>query len=820
MADGQRHLPPRTRKRRAWWQWVLGLAMLGLAGVSATLQILQNQAVEGREVIQPIPLKLAPGMVRANRVAAERGALRGFNVLVVTLDTTRADRLGCYGNPDIDTPNLDALAQNGILFTDAMAPGPTTLPSHSSIFTGQYPYHHGARNNGLFRLNEDATTLAEVLTAEGYDTAAAISAIVLESRFGLAQGFGAYFDDIDPSDRPSRLSVAERSAADTNARALDWVKQDRDRPFFLWVHYYDPHAPHDVPAELASRYPPDRAYDAEISYADAQLGKLLEALDDVGTLEQTFIVVAGDHGEGLGQHGERTHGCLLYNSTMQVPMIFSAPAKLPRSTYVDRSVGLIDIYPTVLSLLGAEADGPVDGVDLTQSPAPEPRALYFETLEGYLDFGWSPLLGVRVGDWKYIAGPQHELYALAKDWHEATDLLAAEPAIAERMTAALAAFFGDDFDRAVAAKPNMVLTQEDIARLQGLGYIMAGPVGEVASGSLPHPKDMLPLQDALDRIMGAEKEAGLDATVDAVEVFVKEHPEFPSGYTMLGRLMLDAGQFDEAEEAYKEALTRQPTMPGPLIGIAQVKERQGLLRESCDAYREVLRVCPDHVGAWIALGGLLVANGDFAEAGDVLLRAFDLAPHHAATSERLVLALTKSGRSDEAVAVLRRRLAERPDLAAVRNSLAMALSGRGEYGEAIDLLEQGYRNDPQAYRLANNLAAMLIMCPDKRYANPIRAVLIMEDVCTATAYRDPQFMFTLSNGYAALNRLDEAMGMIRRGKQIAEEHKNAALSAQFGALLAKCEATRKSGVAVTPITVLTPPEVAAGTAPDAGSNGN
>ena len=310
-----------------WAEWIsiragLLLFVIGLSTVGFNL--FGSGVHENRKSISVLP-DLRP----VERIDAAAGDLSGFNVLIITSDTTRADHLHCYGNRKIGTPVIDSLARNGILCSHAISPSSSTLPAHSSLMTGLYPVHHGVRANGTFQLDDNITTLAERLKSSGYRTGAAISAFVLDSRFGLAQGFDQYFDDLTKGIKYSAHMFRERAAELTNEPVFSWLRETRDEPFFLWVHYFDPHAVYLPPEPYRSQYS-DNLYDGEIAYTDAQIGALLDELKRLGVYEKTLIIFTSDHGEGLGEHGELTHSLLIYDSTLHVPMIFSAPARLPK----------------------------------------------------------------------------------------------------------------------------------------------------------------------------------------------------------------------------------------------------------------------------------------------------------------------------------------------------------------------------------------------------------------------------------------------------------------------------------------------------------
>ncbi|MCP5113163.1 MAG: sulfatase-like hydrolase/transferase, partial [bacterium] len=366
---------------------------------------------------QEITREILPELEEANRIEAAPGALAGYNVLVITTDTTRADHIGCYGNLGVKTPVIDQLAKDGILFAEAITPSPSTLPAHTSLLTGLFPHHHGVRANGTFKVAEEVTTLAERFRALGYRTGGFISAYVLDSQFGLDQGFETYHDDLTKGTKHATHMFRERAAELTNEPAIEWLKASQAEPFFMWIHYFDPHAVYLAPEPFRTEYK-DNPYNGEIAYADSQIGALLASLEQMGVRDKTLVIYTSDHGEGFGEHGEKTHSLLVHDATVHVPMILNAPQGLPGGKVVRREVSLVDVAPTVLSLLGEPATGEMDGIDLTRPPAPGERGVVIETIASMTLHGWAPLIGIRRSDYKYIQAPRPELYDLEDDPRE------------------------------------------------------------------------------------------------------------------------------------------------------------------------------------------------------------------------------------------------------------------------------------------------------------------------------------------------------------------------------------------------------------------
>ncbi|MCK5378164.1 MAG: sulfatase, partial [Acidobacteria bacterium] len=410
------------------------------------------------------------------------------NVVLITIDTTRADHVGCFGYSEPTTPNIDRLAEEGVLFTKAFTTNPVTLPAHTSILTGTYPLFHGVRDNSTYVVNDEVTTLAEILKERGYRTAAFVGAFVLDGIFNLDQGFDTYDDDVgrdwakDEIERraANAFGFDERKANLVTHSAQAWLKTRPSGPFFLWAHYFDPHQPLNPPDPHRSRF--TDPYDAEIAFVDEQLGELLRSLRVDGSYDNTVIVVVADHGEGLMDHGEPTHSLFIFDSTMHVPLVIKpvAPSAL---SVVDGLVSTVDIVPTILEMVGAEVPDSVQGRSLMPAmagdPIPEDRSVYMESLTARLACGWGELRGLRNLSEKLIYGPKPRLYNVDEDPGEVFDLAQSDADGVQRVTGeleeAIALWRSPDSSRAVAgADP------ETLERLRALGYV-TGAAAQAAS---------------------------------------------------------------------------------------------------------------------------------------------------------------------------------------------------------------------------------------------------------------------------------------------------------------------------------------------------
>jgi arylsulfatase A-like enzyme len=538
------------------------------------------------------------------------GAARGFNLLVVTLDTTRADHLGCYGRDGAETPALDRLAREGVRFDDAVTNAPVTLPAHASIFTGLYPPNHGVRRNGEYVLGLDQKTLAEDLARAGYDTAAFVGAFVLDARCGLAQGFDVYDDFVNP---PTSLSLShsydERNAAQVTESALRWLhSRNAERPFFAWVHYFDPHQPFQAPEPFRSRFG-ERQYDAEIAYVDSQVTRLVDALAALGVDDRTLVVVVGDHGEGLGEHGESSHDFFVYESVMRVPLIVWAPGAFEGPFVVDDVVvSVTDLYPTVLDLLGLEVPPTSDGLSLVRGlPGPD-RAVYMESLAPYLDYGWSPLFALRRHRDKYIRAPDPEYYDLLADPDEA-DNLGSEAGLRDDLEAMLA---GWPTIEEVSA--DAVVDSATRARLEALGY-----VGSMTAGPRDtslDPKEMIDVFNRYDAARAMARDGRWQQAVGELEAVAAISPGNRLVLAELARIYSMTGNLPAAERVLRRNIALGPT--------PQASQRPAEVEELAN---RALAMDSRHGMAYIVLGDLAGMQQRFEDARSLYNQAKEVDPH-------------------------------------------------------------------------------------------------------------------------------------------------------------------------------------------------
>jgi arylsulfatase A-like enzyme/Tfp pilus assembly protein PilF len=691
----------------------------------------------------------------------------GANVCLITLDTVRADRLGCYGNKDIDTPNLDALGKSGALFTRAYAPSPVTLPAHSSIMTGKYPYHHGVRVNALNRLSDQHDTMAGLLSKSGYRTAAFVSAHVLDPQYGLSRGFEIY--DIDVSQASEHwAAVAERRADATTDRAIAWLHEQAgaDQPFFLWVHFFDAHWEYKPPSPFKERYA-ENLYDGEIAFVDEQVGRLMATLAEIGAMDHTLVVAAGDHGESLGQHQESTHGTFIYDATMRVPLMIACGAGPGPGARIDRLVGLIDLLPTLLALLELPIPEGIDGIDLTRASRDD-RTLFFETLEGLAEYGWLPFFGVQRGWLKYIHGSAPEMYDLSSDYLELDNfMLGGDPRRGDDLAAVLEVFYSGDLALAGSWESDHTLSAADLAKLQALGYAFGGSRGDVAPEDRLDPHEYLPLLREVNQAFDPTQDDWLARGITVVEKIVAEHPDFYVARKELGIAYIAHHELDKAEAQFRACLELRPDLIIVKCHLAQVRGLQGYFDEAITLYREIVEELPDDAISLARLGELLLGREKHEEALDVLERAHGLMPLHADVAMNRSAALSGLGRNHQAIEVLQAMLIQLPDDARVRTRLTRLLRSAARYEEAIGLLRIGVERQPEHLDFAVNLAINLSEWTDPTGARQREAVSILEHVNELTPQTNAAYLHALGRAYAAAGRLTEAIAASQTARTVA-----------------------------------------------------
>ena len=633
------------------------------------------------------------------------------NVLLITLDTTRADHLSCYGWDELSTPNLDRLAEEGTRFDNAFATNPTTMPSHASILTGTYPLYHGVRDNGIYVLSDEHTTLAEILGKAGYATAAVIGSFVLDAAFGLDQGFDMYDDDIEKSWSRDEMQLrshnefgfAERKANMVTHAAMTWLENRPDKPFFLWAHYFDPHEPINPPEPHSSQF--SDPYVAEIAFMDEQVGELFAALKRHGVYDDTMIVVVGDHGEGRMDHAEPTHSLFIFDSTMRVPFIFKSVGARGRPV-VDDLVSTIDIMPTVLELLGMPVPSVVQGMSLTGAIAkpsiPTDRYVYMETLVPRITCGWGELRGIRSLEEKLIHGPKPRYYKVGDDPGEIYDLAGRDPESVERLTAMLTEMM-EGWTKPRSDDSIVALDPAAIAKLQALGYVIGTGVGTASSinDSLAAVHGMVDPHETrhlFDLFTTATEDIRLGRElmgISKLEKIVAKDPEFTEAIKALATAyLLHAQRPAEARVLFERTLEIDPTQDDALYFLAGILMLSGDLDGAQEHYEAALQFSPTPAPIHRELARLSMLRGDAEGARSHFERAIDANPNHIESLIALGSWHARRKEHEAAGEYFRRARNVEPNNPQVLYNIGIWYLQEENAGEAVRYLEQTIRIDP------------------------------------------------------------------------------------------------------------------------------
>ncbi len=661
-----------------------------------------------------------PSDTPPNAVGGNHDSNQQPDLLLITIDTLRADRLPLYGYQKISTPHLDALAEQSVVFAKAAAHTPITLPSHACILTGLYPPQHGVRNNGSFYARPELNTMAEMLKVHGYRTAAFISAFVLDSRFGLDQGFEHYDDDlVDGRRRFSKFGVKDRRAENTVSRVLAWLDRTEMKkqasPIFIWAHLYDPHFAYEPPEPFRSRY--SHPYDGEIAYTDQQIGRLLDGLKKSGRFDDTLIVVTGDHGESLGEHGESTHSLFVYEATQWVPLIIKLPAGLYGGRRFEGLVRHIDILPTIVhalsvekrpgdlteSLPGTSLLSRMEGTEI--APVPESYA------EAYLpkdQFGWSALFAWRDDRHKYIEAPTSELYDLVGDPTEQRNLISVKPPRASSyreklraLQARLAPVSGVDLAR-------NEMDEETKAKLKALGYLSGSEPSSMEQGK--DPKEMVHLYEAREAAHRHMEQGAYEKAILILRRVLEEDPTNPSTHNDLASVFAELERWKEAEKEYRRARDLAPKRSDFYRGLAKVYFKG--LRDFKAAKREIdaaFALASHNPSLWTLKGDFLHAQGKMAEAAQHYRQAVEKGEQNASLFTGYASALTNLGQLDEARKMAEEALRIDNENVIAHYNLGVILEGLGTPEKAEAAYRTAIRLQPQANVLAHeNLGDLLL----------------------------------------------------------------------------------------------------------------
>jgi choline-sulfatase len=702
------------------------------------------------------------------------------NVIVITLDTVRADHIGTYGFEGASTPNIDKLGSEGTLFTNAIAVAPITMPTHSSIFTGKYPHNHGVRNNGSFRLGQENVTLAERFSEAGRQTGAMVSAVVLDSKYGLDQGFDTYDDNLYAGGDQPMFMFKEITANVTIDKALRWIDdRDESKDFMVWMHLFDAHAEYQPPPPYDVLFL-DNPYDGEIAWLDSQLGRLFDELKAKGLYENTTIVLTADHGDSLGDHGEFTHGIFVYRSTTHIPLIIRGPGIKPQR--VKEVVSQVDITPTILDMANLP---PVtaDGVSLKNvlyngAKVPNRPGVFAESISPRLHFGWHEIRAIDSGDEKFIHAPTRESYDLLADPKEATNLYK-QGSTSPLITAVDQWIAKDDL---VELNPAHV-DAETTKMLEALGYV--GDLVEVeADQELPDPKDRVEGWVELQRCQGMVRQAlheqavacfrallaedpgswtaqmslaGVlrrmghrEQAVTVLEGVLKDDPTNTRVLMALGGAYEGAGKEPKALETLKAAADLAPDDPEPWNMMAKLHQSHGRHLDAIRAFGEALRRDRIYVDAYLGVAASLHTSGNSERAVTYLEQALEIEPTNMAAIYNLGVILDHMGHTEKAETTYRKALQLDPSHALSHNNLGSLLDRTGRKEEAEREFRLALQAKPDHVEAKYNLATLMLS------ERPERAVPLLREVVAARPNLVPA-RHNLAMALAEMGRVDEAL---------------------------------------------------------------
>ncbi len=668
-------------------------------------------------------------------------------VLLITIDTLRADHLSCYGSRRVRTPAIDGLAAQGVRFDHALAQVPITPPSHAVILTGTYPMFNGVRGFTSGPLPSGVGVLAEAFQRHGYDTAAFVSSAVLESSWGFSRGFQEYDDRFNVRQvQIGNPAAVERRAEETVGRLLAWFQARAasgtgQRPFFVWLHLYDPHTPYDPPEPFRTQYA-GHHYDGEIAYADSQLARLFDYLRNNRLYDRTLIALMSDHGESLGEHGEDEHGFFIYNSTLHVPLIFKLPAGMGAPHVVPRLVGLIDLAPTLLDLLHLQDplrrqfQGTSLAPDILEKGATHERPVYSETYYPRDSFGWSELRGITTERFQYVSAPHSEFYDLRSDPQEAHNLYAERTSLAAPLREQLSSFER----RYASTRPipkGPPLPSETIEKLKSLGYIaysVAAP--STTSGPLPDPKDRLKVFKAVMRAHTLNEAGRFEESNQALEPLAAEEPRLFVIPFLKGENYSQTQHWREAEKSYQDCLRINSTFDRALMGLARVYMVKGEEEKARPLLELVIHQSPRDIFAYYALGRLARQEGKNEEAYRYLLKAAEAKPSVAIFQQELGITLVDLKRYQEALGPLSRAETLGQEDPRLEHYLGTAMANVGRFKEAVDHYQKALKMKPDLAQARLSLAFAYLNLGDRTNANREFSTLCQQSPAVCQPYRE------------------------------------------------------------------------------------
>ena len=659
------------------------------------------------------------------------------NILLISIDTCRADHLSCYGYQRKTTPNIDAIAEQGVLFENVVTPVPITLPAHSSMLTGTIPPSHGVHGNYDYRLASTNVTLAEILREKGFATGAVVGAVVMDSQFGLDRGFDYYDDRFEGQSDVQYIN--QRKADEISNVGIKWLDDHKDEKFFLFLHYFDPHANYEPPEPFASRFRRS-LYAGEIAYTDHCIGRVIEKLKKLGLYDSTLLVITSDHGESLGEHLERTHAYFIYQGTVKVPLIFKIPGG-PKGKRIEKIAGLIDIVPTICEVVGVSAPSQVQGEDLSghflsHIHEPGKRQIYCESLTPLRMYGANPLRGIVTERFKYIQTTRPEIYDLIEDAHETNNLIKQHPCQARLLQDSLNQIL-EQTVRKDESDSKLEMEEEMRKRLESLGYV-----------------DSIGTDEDTQFVQGREDPKDL-AAFHLSQVRLRE--------------LISFKQYTEAKSLAEKMLGQRPSYEGIYRALSDIADKEGNEEMALSYLLKALQVRPGNLQALNGLAALLVKYDRSGEAFKYVVESLHINPNQVAVRNMLAGLLKEQGKVQEAVVHYGKSVRIKHNQPKVHCVLAELVYAQSKVGEAIGHWKEALKFQPDFPDAINNLAWIMATHPDEEFLDPAQAIRLAEKACELTKFENPEFLDTLSAAYAAAGKFNKAIQMAEKALKLCHQ---------------------------------------------------
>ncbi len=752
------------------------------------------------------------------------------NVVIISIDTCRADYLSCYGNPSSTTPNIDAIANQGVLFENAISPVPLTLPSHSSMMTGTIPPSHGVHDNKGYQLGDSNITLAEILKEKGFTTGAIVSAFVLDSAFGMDQGFETYNDSFGNINNTE--SSMERSGSETSRIANSWLQNHRNDKFFLFLHYFDPHFPYESPKPFAPEFQSiskadmtmeimkqrmAAKYAAEISYTDHCIGLVVEKLKKLKLFDSTLIIITSDHGEMLQEHGENSHGFFIYQSAVKVPLIFKLPGKY-KPARINNTAGLIDIAPTVCSLLDIDTKAPFDGVDLQKYLSPEhvseQRNIYCETFLPTM-YDAAPLFGVVSDDWKYIQSTRPELYDLRNDPKELSDISTQQKQRSRLLQGKIKEIL-EQRTHGTSDNSKLDLDKESMAKLKSLGYVASDIVVESFEfdPTKKDPKDLIKLHSLNSQLSDAFVIGDYPLVRSLCKIIMKDYPTFMEPYFCLGTIAFKEKDYEKTVEYFSRYVEHESADHELFNNLGLSYIYLGNHIEAVKSFEKALQLEPDSVAIHFNLGKELLGAGDLDQAISHFNKAIELAPEADNVRHQLDRALKIREKTEKPLKHYSDILEKSPDSLVAHYNLANVYLIRGKKDIALQHCIESLKSENETVNLRLGIVSVLLHLGEDKLAfseynrildaglesvdelnsvawlqgastiegihDPGQAVEHAMKACQISEYANPETIDTLAVAYAASGEFEKAIETALKAINVAKSNGKDALAGRIG----------------------------------------